>query len=72
MSVLRMLALFIALAFFVPACGFSSPTDLAVDDSVQMEAAFDQQQDDDGDEDCEEDEYGEITCGLGGFLGSGG
>ncbi|TVP54096.1 MAG: hypothetical protein EA351_13905 [Gemmatimonadales bacterium] len=72
MSVTRILALFLALAFFLPACGLSSPTDLPVDDGVQMEAAFDQQNGDDDDDGCEEDEDGEVTCGFGGFLGSGG
>ncbi len=74
MSVTRILALFLAIAFFLPACGLSSPTDLPVDDGVQMEAAFDQQSGDDGDgdDDCDEDEDGEVTCGFGGFLGSGG
>ena len=67
----RFVALFAALAFFLPACGLSSPTEIPADDVIPAAAAFGLDEGEDGDEDDCVEEDGEIKCGLGGFLGSG-
>lgn len=73
MKIARLVVLFLAAAFLLPACSANSPTDLTLDEAVPLEASFNlddgEDDDDEEEEDCWETESGEIVCG--GFLGSG-
>lgn len=63
MRTFRLLGLFVALAFFVPACGNSSPTDVPAGPDPALDFGAE----------CELGERDPQTgCAFSGFIGSGG
>jgi hypothetical protein len=58
----RLLGLLVALAFFLPACGNFSPTDVPAQPEPALEL---------GDDECDPQDRNDAQCAFG-FIGSGG